>query len=594
LTYIYFLIVQSDNSDNDDEEPQNKCHNCHRKFDDSIERQNGVSSFYDIQFVTRLSNNIVRRRRFKHVTYESSNPIRYTFCTECDFYLNPENNSRDNSFDDVAWCGFYWSLLSNSDVHIHYGQNIWKFVPIEWRSWWLDSLTTTFPNIFTDISLDQPSSVFKDRTMDRKEWDDDISSQYLSRLASTCNKHLLPSIKCPWGCSEFLHKVGHLPIDIIIQRLLQKCIITMHTKSHLEIEKKVLSIREDYIRDKDDDEDCWLFNKNWSILPSIAFIPNKGPVVLTCADHNNGSKLFMVHPCRWQHNLTSKKPDQLCQAVIQPRVLKAAKAKKYSMSFQMFHQTGSFNGIDTCSATSFGEFNIKSKLLFEAEARSIANRPDINALLTKLREEDIISPHIEDGRRSFASAFSSSTDYSRYWKGATYVSLESSVILQNENSNRNISAWIDYINQPERPAIRVSFKKYWSDSLYPCQNMSDYGVRFAKVPILQNRNISTKLTWTVAALLSRVEILWRLISNKIELRTSNWHGWLLVYLFKHCFNESSRRQAKGDPFKIGYIRSIDSFLDKVGGLNDLSSYFNNPNLLELLYLDLPFLFDGEF
>ena len=358
------------------------------------------------------------------------------------------------------------------------------------------------------------------------------------------------------------------------------------------MEKKPLSIREDYIRHEGDDEDCWLFNNNWLILPSIAFIQNRGPVILTCSDHNNGSRLFMVHTCRWQHNLTSKKPDQLCQAVIQPRVIKPARAKKYSMSFQMFHQTGSFNGIDTCSATSFGEFNIQSKLLFEAEARSISNRPDINALLTKLREENIISPRIEDGRRSFASSFSSSTDYSRYWKGATYVSLESSIILQNENNNKSISAWLDHEN--DIPATKMTFKKYWFDALHPCQNMTEYGVRFAKLPVLTNRNHDTRLIWIVAALLSRIEILWRLISNKVVLRTSNWHGWLLVYLYKHCFNESSRRQAKSDPFKIGYIRSIDSLLIKVGGQNDLSSYINNPSLSALLYLDLPFIFDGEF
>ena len=31
--------------------------------------------------------------------------------------------------------------------------------------------------------------------------------------------------------------------------------------------------------------------------------------------------------------------------------------------------------------------------------------------------------------------------------------------------------------------------------------------------------------------------------------TSQWHGWMLLYLTKHCFNEGNRRQAKNDPFK---------------------------------------------
>ena len=110
----------------------------------------------------------------------------------------------------------------------------------------------------------------------------------------------------------------------------------------------------------------------------------------------------------------------------------------------MFQQTGSFNGIDTCSATSYGRFDFNSKSIRESESRSIFNRPYINVNLSKLREENIISQYVEDGRRSFASSFSSSVNYERLAKGSTYISLESSVILQNENANQIVSAWIDY------------------------------------------------------------------------------------------------------------------------------------------------------
>ena len=105
--------------------------------------------------------------------------------------------------------------------------------------------------------------------MDIKEWNDDVALYLLSRLAPTCNKHLLPSIKCPWVFPA------------------QSWIITMHMKSDLEMKKKVLFIQEDYIRDEDDEEDCWLFNKNWLKSPPIAFIEGRGPTILTCSDHNN-------------------------------------------------------------------------------------------------------------------------------------------------------------------------------------------------------------------------------------------------------------------------------------------------------------------
>ena len=47
--------------------------------------------------------------------------------------------------------------------------------------------------------------------------------------------------------------------------------------------------------------------------------------------------------------------------------------------------------------------------------------------------------------------------YPPYTKGATYVRLESSMILKNHNTNRNITAWI--YNSYSQP-VRLSFKKY--------------------------------------------------------------------------------------------------------------------------------------
>ena len=69
----------------------------------------------------------------------------------------------------------------------------------------------------------------------------------------------------------------------------------------------------------------------------------------------------------------------------------------------MFNQQGTFNGIDTCNAVTYGRFDFNSKLSSEAEARSIFNQPDINAHLTKLQNENIVSQYVEKGKRDFAS-----------------------------------------------------------------------------------------------------------------------------------------------------------------------------------------------
>jgi hypothetical protein len=67
------------------------------------------------------------------------------------------------------------------------------------------------------------------------------------------------------------------------------------------------------------------------------------------------------------------------------------KAATHSTAYQMHEQRGSFNGIDTCSVTSFGNFDFCSNLSLIDESRAIRNRPDMKGLLSTLAEEKVIS-----------------------------------------------------------------------------------------------------------------------------------------------------------------------------------------------------------
>ena len=137
---------------------------------------------------------------------------------------------------------------------------------------------------------------------------------------------------CPWGCFEFQHKVAYVPLDMAFQKYLPRCHLKLINSPNLL--QFVVSARKDYIRGEGD-EDHWHFNPEKEILPSISMVNGMGPCVLTCKDHNHGSKLHMIHPCRLKHNLASKIPDQLCQAVIRPRVVKPVQVSTYCSSFQM-------------------------------------------------------------------------------------------------------------------------------------------------------------------------------------------------------------------------------------------------------------------
>ena len=108
--------------------------------------------------------------------------------------------------------------------------------------------------------------------------------------------------------------------------------------------------------------------------------------------------------------------------------------------------------------------------------------------------------------------------------------------------------------------------------------MTRFGVAFRKVPnFTPDKAGYTGTVWIIAALISRIESLWSIIGSLEEYRTSMWYGWMLVYLKKHCFSESKRRQAPNDPFKLLYISSVDKLMDKLDGIDGVEESFAGIN-----------------
>ncbi len=152
-----------------------------------------------------------------------------------------------------------------------------------------------------------------------------------------------------------------------------------------------------------DEYDEFLLNPSWKVLPSIAFIEGKGPHILTCRNHDGGCKKSYIHPPRQpNHILPSRQGDQLCHAVIKPRLIHPMRASTYSNIYQMHEQRGSFQGVDTCDVTNYGDFSFCSVLLDESELRTIKHRPDINALLDSLEKDGFLSEVTVNGLRERA------------------------------------------------------------------------------------------------------------------------------------------------------------------------------------------------
>ena len=217
-----------------------QCENCHRKQHPDHHGTYYELSFNDVSY--NQVHNKVRKFKFLITTNIEDTSTTFRLCKCCKIHLTTEIASGANDSKNT-WPGFIWYMLNDIDLINIYGKEyIWKFIPSTWRLWWYDSI---------DLSLDIPKPFFHDTYFEIEEWNELISSQTLPNLKKACNKHLVPKILCPYGCSAFLHRFGTISIDLIFQRYLQH----VEFKKYISNKKylsHVVSTRNDFIRVNDD------------------------------------------------------------------------------------------------------------------------------------------------------------------------------------------------------------------------------------------------------------------------------------------------------------------------------------------------------
>ena len=509
-----------------------QCCNCKRRQMNLIESED-----YSIFFTTICSSNIKHKRQFKFIRRtRNADSIDYNVCNECATHLTNNNNEEANR-SQYIWPSFIWNLLQSDKVHSFYSPDyIWKFIPSKWRPWWIHELHEKFSSFYGHVTIADPKALFVDRTLDLIEWNEKIKSQRLSSIIDVCNKFTIPNVLCPWGCSEFLFKTGYMKLELIYQRFFPKCKLVETDANELAT---IDPARDDFIRDKFEDYDLWLYNPNWRILPSTSF-KDGHPQIMTCHDHNNGCNLHYLHCCRWRNNLPSPMADQLCHAVVKPRTVKNVRAGYSSIGYQMVEQRTSFKGPDSINVTNVGRTDHNSILIHQAEARSYANRMDMKSLICGLIKDGNMSTTHSEEIKKFSQRYSKDINYEEYKIGGTYVPVEAAINMKREAKNRDIFGIVDNTTNEHDHPIEYTrkFKRIWPSFLYPCQKMDSYGCRMYSTPVFKISG--SKMLWVVSTLLLNTEPLWRAICS-IQMRTSAWHGYLLVYLTKECIPQIHRR-----------------------------------------------------
>ena len=136
------------------------CQNFKRK--ETFVEYTGVTP-YELRFLFHSHIDLKKRHFFRFVEIAEYATEEICLCFQCSEFLSNHDDKVDKLFKNV-WPSFVWNFLTDESVLNIYGDYSWRFVPMKWRHWWIDSIKTT--KDMECVSINNPPSIFKDITVE--------------------------------------------------------------------------------------------------------------------------------------------------------------------------------------------------------------------------------------------------------------------------------------------------------------------------------------------------------------------------------------------------------------------------------------------
>lgn len=467
-------------------------------------------------------------------------------CTQCAHVCCMEHFKTNALF---AWPSFIWNVLKNADVQNKFGKELWQLIPLRWRGWWL-RVVRTF-DCFHDVTLLEPEPYTTEVSDELKEISDAMRDLVSLKLFKVLDKHILiPKVKCPWGCVQFLNMASaHVHLDQIFLDFLDYP-IGMITMSGNKYPRWLEGIRPNFIRSKH-----YIAGKGFGCcMPSIAFDKIQGPVILTCGDHSIHSKGQYVHPppspFGW---IASNNSDQFAPAVIKPRTVQSVKRRKYSDCYHTVRMKGSYEGIDTLTLSNQGHYNIDDPLTIQQDSLAILARPDISSHIKKLAEEGTIPHSLADAKHNIAidlfprKKLVKLQEQCRKW--ATYIPISTAFVME-KFIKTDTEIEIEVFDTISQVQDSVQFRPVWPSQIVYIHPCTSYGRRPLLVAVKTVRAkpfLDTRLLWLISCISIHCQHVYHAIHENIA-NNWDWHGWFMKYLCQHYLLPFTGRGSKNDPF----------------------------------------------
>ena len=503
-----------------------------------------------------------------------------TLCLQCSNVCCSPNKISCGAMN--AWPAFMWSVLSSTDAQTKFGLELWQLVPKAWRKWWLKSVQQL--GCFQNVTMDEPAPHVREQTEDRLEVSRAIKELKALDLCRMCDRLLLvPTVKCPWGCSQWLNLATEcVPFDVIYQEFLDypKDLAGIQSDKHPPWSH---GIRPNFIRSQHH-----ILGETFDMCsPTLVFQSGKGPVILTCGDHSTASRGQCVHPpANPLGAVSSQGSDQFAPAVMKARTVASVKRKKYSDSYHIVKMKGSCDGIDSLTICNRGQHNIDDPISIRQDALAIAARADISSHVMKLARDETIPQKLADAKHEAARDFFPDSVVQRikdtHRRTATHIPAQTALSLE-ATVKTSTEIEVECLNTTTGNTDIVQFKPIWPNELVHIHNCDGHGKRPLVVPIHRAPNepgLDTRLLWLVTCSALHSPNIWKALVACVS-NNWDWHGWFLHFATKQHLKHLSCRAHRHDPFKSR--KSTKALMQCMFGSENTA---HNPALITACFKDL--------
>jgi hypothetical protein len=433
---------------------------------------------------------------------------------ECQHYMLTSMNQPIQYWPAMMWT--FLSCLPEDSLFVCMEfKERWSYIPADFRQWWIEIY-----NIFLSrhdmshsnvVSMLDPEPKFVMGDGDRKKMNEALTEMKWQTFHLVLDSYVsYPTVRCPWGCSEYIHLTNLVPLEEYLAFKSNWCFGSISSNASMWTLGTKPSFPETA---------TVLENPDFPVQPTLITDSQEGLCILCCQNHSKSSIGKYLHVAENPlGSMYSAKSDQYAQVVLQSRTLRKTKHNVYSDTYQTNILMGGYDGLDSCYLTKSGSYGYANNATRLRDYLYISGRSDVRCYVAQLFQDRGCKSYIpkKDVENLLCYSRKHFPDVPLFAKlvldGSTFITLEDAVNVQ-EYIYKEGAQVIEIKSSPTVSTGETEFfQPPWPTFFLRVHPVGGFGEQFPKIV----NTYKSFVAWSLIAAAACVPSIWSACTKSIK------------------------------------------------------------------------------